>query len=62
MDTERPNQESAVMTVECPWCAAEATIEPATTGATAATFVCVACSVSVGLAPEPRTAPVARAA
>ena len=62
MDTDRPNQENAVMTVDCPWCAAEATIEPAATAPVAATFTCVACSVSVSMAPDIRTTPIARAA
>lgn len=59
MDTDRPNQESAVMTVECPWCAAEATIE---TERPIAAFICATCAVTVELAADPEAAVVGLAA
>ena len=50
-----------VFEIDCPWCAAEATIEAGPTGTGAATFVCTSCSIGVELAPDPTTL-VARAA
>jgi len=47
--------------IDCPWCAAEATVESAVrTGA--ATFVCTECLVRVDLAPDPAPRAVALAA
>ena len=51
-----------VIEIDCPWCAAEATIEAGPTGTGAATFVCPSCSIGVELAPDPTTLVVARAA
>jgi transposase-like protein len=51
-----------VLHVDCPWCAAEATIENPATRPGDATFVCPDCSVSVELAPDPAPILVARAA
>ena len=53
-----------VMDIDCPWCAAEATIEagPTATGAGAATFICRVCSIGVELTPDPIIVVAARAA
>jgi hypothetical protein len=50
-----------VIEIDCPWCAAEATIEPGRAGTTA-TFVCANCSIGVELAPDPITVVAAQAA
>ena len=57
-------REEAMKTIEidCPWCAAEATIETAATPTGAATFVCTECLVRVDLAPDPAPRAVALAA
>ena len=51
-------REDAMNTIEidCPWCAAEATVE------SAATFVCTECLVRIDLAPDPAPRVVALAA
>jgi hypothetical protein len=51
-----------VMDIDCPWCAAAATIGAGPTGTGAATFVCATCSIGVELAPDPTPVVVARAA
>jgi len=48
--------------IDCPWCAAEATVEGAATQTGAATFVCTECLVRVELAPDPAARVVALAA
>lgn len=48
--------------IDCPWCAAEATIETAATRTGVATFVCADCMVRVELAPDPSVPVIARAA
>ena len=57
-------REEAMNTIEidCPWCAAEATVESAATRTGAATFVCTECQVRVDLAPDPAPRVVALAA
>lgn len=47
------------MDTDCPWCAAEATVE---TQGGVATFVCTDCSVRVELAADPAARVIARAA
>jgi hypothetical protein len=51
-----------VIEIDCPWCAAAATIEAGPTGTGAASFVCVDCSIGVELAPDPAAPVIARAA
>jgi hypothetical protein len=51
-----------VFEIDCPWCAAEATIEAGPIGTAAAMFVCPSCSIGVELAPDPTPVVVARAA
>jgi len=55
------------MDIECPWCAAPATIaivDPGATNAdpTGGAFSCPACAIRVDLAPDPAPTPIARAA
>jgi hypothetical protein len=47
-----------MISIECPWCTASATIEIAER----AEFHCVECAVKVEIAPDPAREPVARAA
>ena len=51
-----------VIEIDCPWCAAEATIEAGPTASGAATFICRECSIGVELAPDPIHVVVTRAA
>jgi hypothetical protein len=51
-----------VIEIDCPWCAAEATIEAGPAGTAAARFVCASCSIGIELAPDPITVVAARAA
>ncbi len=51
-----------VIEIDCPWCAAEATIEAGPAGTGAATFTCPSCSIGVELAPDPSVTAIARAA
>lgn len=53
---------TTVMNIDCPWCAAEATIQTGATGPAIATFVCTDCSIGVELASDPVTLAVALAA
>ena len=50
------------MEIDCPWCAAEATIETRAAPTGAATFVCADCMVRVEMAPDPTSTRIALAA
>jgi hypothetical protein len=46
-----------MITIECPWCAGPATVEPIDDAVT-----CADCAIRVEIAPAPATEPIARAA
>jgi predicted RNA-binding Zn-ribbon protein involved in translation (DUF1610 family) len=61
--TTRTHEEAMnAIEIDCPWCAAAATIETAATRTGAATFVCPDCLVRVEMAPDPTAPAIALAA
>jgi hypothetical protein len=51
-------ESSAMINIECPWCAGTATVEVADGDE----FSCTACSIRVEIAPDPLAEPLDRAA